>query len=556
MLVDPYSSGRFLVDELLKRQWPLIAVRSSLTIDEALLSSWNPSTFLHVVVHHGDLAETASSLRAFGPIRAVIAGSEPGVALTDELTFTLDLRGNVPGKPRPRCRWDKYEMHERLSECGVRALRQRLCVSAEDATIFAAEVGQWPIVVKPPSSHGGGGGVHLCGDLDALHQAVAFVRASKNFAGRAHDTALAQEYLQGREFVVDCVSLDGEHLVSATWAYRKTPTDCGVMYDHTRTLPYDSDPESLQQRVYRYVFECLTALGVRNGASHCEVVVPDADDEHPCLVRLGARMHGSMGPALWARCTCREQAQPYLLAELYTEQDGGVLRRRLREVASHPTSALPYELKRWSVQVDLQCPYAGVLDQSVESSSLAWLKQLPCFSSLRMFVEEGDYVPATSSLSTSPGFVLLFGDSEALVDRDVARIREREAGGQMYLMRSEAAPRRQSFDADHGRRNSISAARLREFEAEADKLVSPLVSRAASPVLSPQQAPQLPPDMALGDVEFMLGGDDLDDFDFLGGSPLGHELDGGLPSPSPDAPPHGTGHGLTDFLAPPAGRWA
>merc|ERR1712107_168035 len=105
------------------------------------------------------------------------------------------------------------------------------------------------------------------------------------------------------------------------------------------------------------------------------------------------------------------------------------------------------------------------------------------------------------------------------VDRDVAAIRARELSGEMYVLREAS----QNGNADGiksaatNRRNSIQEARLRELEVEAEKLISPLASRAASPVLSPQQAPALPPEMGSDLIEFTLNRDGLDDFDLDGG---------------------------------------
>ena len=35
-----------------------------------------------------------------------------------------------------------------------------------------------------------------------------------------NDKMLAQEYLEGTEYVVDCVSYEGQHVACAIWQYR------------------------------------------------------------------------------------------------------------------------------------------------------------------------------------------------------------------------------------------------------------------------------------------------------------------------------------------------
>lgn len=522
-IVDPYASGRFLVDELRRRGWPLVAVRSSLAIDEAILGTWNPVPFERVLVHHGDVAETAEALRSRRPLRAVIAGSEPGVELADELAAALGLRGNDPSLPR--CRWDKYDMHVRLAKCGLRACRQRLCGSTEDAVSFAAKLGSWPVVAKPRASHGGTF-VYLCPDIAALSEAVCAIRISNDFVGRANESVLVQEFLEGAEYIIDCVSVDGRHFVSAAWAFPKTRMERGLAFDTTRALPYDGTGGSVQQQLYAYVFKCLTVLGVQNGASHSEVMY--SEDKGPCLIEVSARMHGSMGPPLWVRCAGREQAQPFLVADVYTE-DGRELSQKLEAVDSGSPA---YDLCQISIQVDLQCPHPGTLRQSLEASAGPWLRALQSFFAVRFFVEEGDRLACTCDLSTSPGFVVLLGACSADVERDAAAIREREKSGRMYILEASPSARARAATEPlvsvYARRLSVTAAkaRLREMEAQAEQLLSPICSRAASPTLSPQQAPTLPPGIDEL-VEFTLdGAEDLDEFGLDGFS-----LDNGEPPP-------------------------
>lgn len=540
-IVDPYTSGRFLVDELCQRGWPLVAVRSSLEINEALLGSWNPAPFERVVVHKGDLEETANAVKSGRPTKAVIAGSDPGVGLADALSERLGLRTN--GSELSRCRTDKFHMHERLRESGVRACAQRRCSSVQDACDFAASLGRWPLIAKPCASYGSCG-VFRCEDSDALSEAVSLILDSKSIAGHANDEVLVQEFLEGQEYVVDCVSLEGRHLVSATWAYKKSNISGSFVYDHTKTLPYSCEEGSVQQVLYNYVFQCLTVLGIRNGASHTEVIIGESGE--PCLVETGARMHGSVGPALWAECAGREQGQAFLVADAYAE-DGKELLQKLEAVAAGGPA---YDLEYFSVQVDLQLHQGGVLAESIEMAAGAWLRDLPTFWMSKFFVEVGDRVLPTRDMFTSPGYVILLGEEEAEVERDAEAIRERERSGRMYKFEpmtvtvEEASGARNEEDGNgdvmlkKGSRGQLVALKGsvkdsfsikgRELDSQADHLLSPFVSRASSPVLSPQQAPYLPPEV--GElVEFTLdGAEGLDDLD-------GFSLDG----PAGEPPPQG-----------------
>merc|ERR1712007_41229 len=102
----------------------------------------------------------------------------------------------------------------------------------------------------------------------------------------------------------------------------------------------------------------------------------------PCLVEMGARLHGNLGPALWSRCVGREQSQAFLVADVFANE-GKELSCRIDAVAQGKPA---YELQQFSMQVDLQCHEEGLLDKSIEHASGAWIRALPTFWILNIFV--------------------------------------------------------------------------------------------------------------------------------------------------------------------------
>jgi hypothetical protein len=131
-----------------------------------------------------------------------------------------------------------------------------------------------------------------------------------------------QEFLgPGKEFVVDCVSVNGEHRCVAIWLYDKRPAnDAKFVYyggeARLRLLACSGEAEWVrvcvlcllwatvklfesvdgvkEERLTAYIFKVLDALGVRHGPSHAEVIWLD-DEDQPCLVEVGARPHGGEG---------------------------------------------------------------------------------------------------------------------------------------------------------------------------------------------------------------------------------------------------------------------
>jgi len=350
-------------------------------------------------------------------------------------------------------------------------------------------------------SHGGAN-VYVCKDADALAEAVSQLLSP--CLRPTDEPVLLQEFLDGQEYMVDCVSIDGAHLVVSMWSLSKTRAENGFAYDYAQMLPYETTVNSEHQRLYSYVFRCLDALGLRNGASHSNIVV---GEQGPCLIKASARMHSAMGPALWSKCAGRDQAQPYLVVDIFTES-GLRTASRLEAVKA---GRRPYDLAQVSALVDLHCHVGGVLVDSIEASAGAWLRTLSSYYCLRTFVEEGDAVVPTTNLSTSLGFVVLVGCTSEEIQKDFSEIRRRERCGELYKIEASSEGRCNSRRPRSYSLNPVS--RVRELEAEAEKLISPIASRAVSPLLSPQRAPMLPPEFgSCGDlVEFTLdGADDLD----------------------------------------------
>jgi hypothetical protein len=50
---------------------------------------------------------------------------------------------------------------------------------------------------------------------------------AKNVFGCVNSQMLIQEYLKGKEFVVDCISMDGKHLFVENYLYHKEVTKEG-----------------------------------------------------------------------------------------------------------------------------------------------------------------------------------------------------------------------------------------------------------------------------------------------------------------------------------------
>ena len=129
------------------------------------------------------------------------------------------------------------------------------------------------------------------------------ISGKRNGLGLINDGALVQEFLAGKEYVVDKVSMDGEHKLTAIWQYDKRPCNgANFVYFGMKLMSAES---AMAQALVAYSSQVLDALGIRQGPSHMEVMwIGTPDDGYPCLVEVGSRCHGGEGTWLAVAQEC------------------------------------------------------------------------------------------------------------------------------------------------------------------------------------------------------------------------------------------------------------
>merc|ERR1719316_1335794 len=92
VVVDPYSSGKYMLAELKQRKIPIIAVRSTTKMSSQFLRSHEANCsffaeFLEFEVMEEGLEQLVQEILALPyKVLAVLAGSEPGVELANLLS--------------------------------------------------------------------------------------------------------------------------------------------------------------------------------------------------------------------------------------------------------------------------------------------------------------------------------------------------------------------------------------------------------------------------------------------------------------------------------------
>eukprot|EP01032_Pedospumella_encystans_P014865 gene14865-17049_t len=305
IIVDPFSTGAHLAAEVCKQGYrcarvfsvwdsPVATlVQKGLKIDFCATLQFNDR-----VEHSIALEECLNSIKELPyPVRAILPGAETGVELADQLAFGMKLRTN--GLEKSLARRNKYHMGESVRNAGVRAVTQAMCVTEEEVKAFVRSLpgNNSRSVVKPVQS-AGSDDVFLCADEAEALTAFNRIIGTMNGIGLSNTCVLVQEYLKGKEYVVDKVSRDGEHKLVGIWEYEKRSVNgSNFVYFGMRLMSPDSEK---MQCMVRYADKVLDALDIKHGPSHMEVMLdnwgtPEAPEWVPCLVEVGARCQGGEG---------------------------------------------------------------------------------------------------------------------------------------------------------------------------------------------------------------------------------------------------------------------
>ena len=289
------SNGTFLVEDC--RNLGLEPVAVYLPIpdeDDSLVGMLRRSSEKALegveVIHAPDAGEVARMLSG-SDVACVIAGSEFGVPCADELSKILGLPGNDPSTTRDHT--EKLCMHRALERAGLRSIRTSRIDSAEDLESFWRGT---PVVLKPTRS-GGTVGFHLCRTLDECIEALGEIDGSVDWVGGGDNVAIAQDFIEGPEYIVNTLSRDGVHRVTDMWAYHKQNVGIGMAYDCAMTV---TDPSEREEELARYALDVLRATGMSEGPAHLEI---KDDSRGPVLIEINARpMGGAFSRQSLDRC--------------------------------------------------------------------------------------------------------------------------------------------------------------------------------------------------------------------------------------------------------------
>lgn len=272
VLVDPYSTGCIVAQEMAKRGNLLVALWTigfSNEMKTHIPASCGNMEYFAEVDQQTTMEETEKVLKeAIGahPVIACLAGGEAGVDFADAFSEYLGLLTNGTDIPNRR---DKKLQQELIQKAGLRSVRQAGGATFAEVESFL-KTEPYPVVLKPVES-AGSDGVKLCYSFEEAKEHFDVLMNSQMVNGGACPSVLCQEFLRGKEYVVDHVSLHGEHKTCMVWVYDKRPANgSAFVYFGMLPVPIDS-PEA--KILVRYTRRVLDSMGLKNGPSHGEVMM-------------------------------------------------------------------------------------------------------------------------------------------------------------------------------------------------------------------------------------------------------------------------------------------
>jgi biotin carboxylase len=231
----------------------------------------------------GQLVDAAHKLAArHGPIHRVLGILEPLQVQLAHVRQALGVAGTSP-EVADLFR-DKGRMKDELRRHGLPCARHAVITCAADAADFVARVG-FPIVIKPPAGQGCKSTWRIT-DAEQLQQALQAIRASPE------RPAIAEEFLRGREFSFETITIGGEVRFASLSRYFPTPLEVmeNPWVQWVVVLPRDISGGEYAD-AHELGIRTVKALGLETGFTHMEWF--RRDDGSLAIGEIAARPPGA-----------------------------------------------------------------------------------------------------------------------------------------------------------------------------------------------------------------------------------------------------------------------
>lgn len=452
VIIDGYSTGRFLASAFSGYGYGCIHIESNPNLSDIYRANFNDTAnlFIETIPYQDNIFAIIKKLSRY-QVKCIIPGSEAGVTLADLLNGQLNLETSN-GMEFSLPRRNKYVMQETLKAHNIAAIPQLLSKNSADIFSWIDNIG-FPIVLKPVSSSDSEG-VSFCNSREEILTAYHNLIAKCNLYGEKNDEVLVQKKMEGKEYVINSVSYNGQHFITDIWTNIKRKIQNNYVYDY-QDLILPSDP--IFPQIKHYINSVLDTLNIRYGAAHCEIIITN---EGPVLIEMGARLAGGVNPSAIMDALGYSQLSVLVAAYLNPSQFFNMIKmheqNQHREQDEHSKLREPFEQRKQSKQrVQSGLPEPGNNKQKylrIVSLIVAFNEgkiinpfnaqvfyNIPGFHSLQHVFEIDTPLQQTVDMTTSPGNIYLIADHQATLDEAYQKIRSIENSIYQELIESEIA---------------------------------------------------------------------------------------------------------------------
>lgn len=268
-------AGRRVVEVLAEMGLRTVLLDKDIPFESTLLAD------VPIEVNLDDWEATEAVLRPhheLQPLAAVLSVRDSYVPLAAYLAARLGVRGLA--LPAALNCGNKARLRYVLDGAGLPNARYAVVDELSQAGQAGDELG-YPLVLKRLAG-AGGAGVRLCRDRAELEAAAQLL----SVVGTGIMQVLLEEYLDGPEFAVQTVTIDGVTEVVSILAERLGPPPhfAEVGYDFPAGLG-----SQLERTLTEYIVAVLAALGLDNGIAHVQLRLVDGV---PKIVEVNPRPPG------------------------------------------------------------------------------------------------------------------------------------------------------------------------------------------------------------------------------------------------------------------------
>jgi biotin carboxylase len=289
VIVNAISTGKLLAKEFIKHGYQCIHILPALELQEGIKEDINLNEFICCLEqksfkNENEIAKKLLSLDC--SIKHVIPGADSGVRLAGVIANCLSLNQNDPKKLLARC--SKYHMQNTLFKSGIDSTKQIKTSTIKEAKHWYDNNFKDQAVVVKPEYGCRSDGVHLCQSAHAVEHAFLQELDRVNCVGYHNKALVMQEYLHGPEYIVNTMSIEGQHFVTDIWlGFNNGKQQISV--DFYAQLITASHPH--HHALTNYAKAVLVSLGLNSGPAHLEIKFTPRG---PVLIEIGARLPGLM----------------------------------------------------------------------------------------------------------------------------------------------------------------------------------------------------------------------------------------------------------------------